>query len=428
MKRQTQILIVLLEVMALILAHLHGLGDIQTDEAKYLLNIPYPHPPFLRSILSFTDGLFFQEWLWRAIFATLLIQAVWLVWDMGKVLKPAERFAAAMSWLVSAAVVLQAGTVMMAPITALQALVFLWMFTRSETMKNEERKMKNIFDKIFHLSSFILHFFHKDDDQKKDEWRSFVTGMFWLVSLFTSYHIVLFLPVVIMVFAVLPVSRSKKILYFVGPILLFGFYTLVNPLIIGALLINVTKDGTQTFMTRLTETGWIWLVGGSGIASIVGTFGILRSKSFTLILSFILLAGYIFFSKQSYYAILFTPILVTGLVHFFHYQKLRSFPYVPLLVFCTTVLVALRPGWSFEQPVRKTVHTLENRVTHSGSLVIFGSFGHQWQYESRFPVRRYSPSLMSDAGSFVCTKPCEEIRKEGFVLVQQKPFEGWVRK
>ena len=68
-----------LEVYALALAFLQAMSGVRTDEAKYLLNIPYPHPPAARFVLGLTDGWAYQEIFWRIVFATLLVQAVFLV-------------------------------------------------------------------------------------------------------------------------------------------------------------------------------------------------------------------------------------------------------------------------------------------------------------------------------------------------------------
>ena len=74
------LIIIGLEGYALALAWIQSLGGVRTDEAKYLLDIPYPHPPLMRWVLNLTEGFTYQEMLWRMIFATLLVQAVWLVY------------------------------------------------------------------------------------------------------------------------------------------------------------------------------------------------------------------------------------------------------------------------------------------------------------------------------------------------------------
>jgi hypothetical protein len=90
-----------LEFYSFALAGVRHVGGVHTDEAKYLLNIPYPHPPLARWILHWTELIPFQELLWRIVFATLLIQAVFFVWDMARMRTREERFTLCGLWLFS---------------------------------------------------------------------------------------------------------------------------------------------------------------------------------------------------------------------------------------------------------------------------------------------------------------------------------------
>lgn len=431
MKRQTQIIVILLEVFALILANLQGMmNGVLTDEAKYLLSIPYPHPPFLRGIMAITEVLPFQEWLWRALISTLLVQAVWLVWDMAKRMPTPDRFAIAATWLFSAALVLQAGQIYMAPVTALQALIFVWLFFRTDkrTMENAPWTAKNFLARLARYPLSVIHFFRGSNDQEKYEWKAFWVGMFWFASLFTAYQILLFIPLVLVVFANLPVSRAKKILYFTGPLIALVVYTVGSPLIIASFAIHGAKDAAEPLITKIVSAGWLWILGGSMFGSIAGTWGILRSRSWALVLSFLLVSFSVFLAWQPYYAILFTPLLLCGLMHFFHYRPLRTFPYTPLLVFSTAVLVGIAPPWFGSVPSRAVVTLVEREATQSGSLMIYGSFGHDWQYESsKHAVRRYTPQGFVEASALVCTVNCDVIRKEGMSLATRFPMEVWVR-
>ncbi|MBI5156250.1 hypothetical protein HZA45_03180, partial [Candidatus Peregrinibacteria bacterium] len=129
---QVFISIIGLEAYAIILAFLQAMSGVRTDEAKYLLNIPYPHPPAARFLLGLTDGWAYQEFFWRFLFATLLVQAVFLIWSMGKILPRRDRFTLCGVWLFSAAFVAQTGSIMMAELTALQGLVFTWLWIRRD--------------------------------------------------------------------------------------------------------------------------------------------------------------------------------------------------------------------------------------------------------------------------------------------------------
>ncbi len=430
MKRQTQIIAILLEVFALVLANLQGMmGGVLTDEAKYLLSIPYPHPPFLRGIMAFTELLPFQEWLWRALISTLLVQAVWLVWDMAKRMPTPDRFAIAATWLFSAALVLQAGQIYMAPVTALQALIFVWLFFRSGTsVPSSTYQVPKFFKRIWHMARGTWNFFRGTNDISRAEWSAFWVAMLWFASLFTAYQILLFIPLVLAVFAGLPVSRAKKILYFIGPLLALVVYTVGSPLIIASFAIHGAKDAAEPLITKIVSAGWLWILGGSMFGSIAGAWGILRSRSWALVLSFFLVSLSVFLAWQPYYAILFTPLLLCGLMHFFHYRPLHTFPYTPLLVFSTAVLVGIAPPWFGSVPSRAVVTLVEREATQSGSLMIYGSFGHDWQYESsKHVVRRYTPEGFKEASALACTVNCDAIRKEGMSLATRFPVEVWLR-
>ena len=69
---QRILIILLLEGYAILLAGMQGVAGVRTDEAKYLLNIPYPHPPFARWIIGQTEWMTYQEMFWRIVFATIL--------------------------------------------------------------------------------------------------------------------------------------------------------------------------------------------------------------------------------------------------------------------------------------------------------------------------------------------------------------------
>ena len=429
MKRFTQIIAVLLEIYALVLAHLQGLGGLRTDEAKYLLSIPYPHPPFMRSILSFTEILPFQEWLWRAIFATVLIQSVWLVWSMAKRLPYAERFAVAVTWVFSASMLTQAGTIMMATVTGFQGLLFVWLMYRGEQKASDFASfVPRFFKRTWKLAVSTWKFFRGKQDHEKAEWYAFWVGILWFASLFTAYQIVLFLPIIIAVFAGLPVSRNKRIFYFLAPVVALVVYTVGSPLIIASFAIQGSKDMSASVLMRFVHMGWLWVLAGSGFGAVLGVWGILRSKSWALILTFILMSLAMCMAWQQYYGILFSPLLVAGLLHFFHYNKLKSFPYSPLVVFATAVLVGIVPPWTTTAVSREVVNTVEQHATQSGALVIYGFFGHDWQYESLHrSVRRYTPQEFKNASALVCTNNCDAIRKEGMLLVTDHPVEVWVR-
>jgi len=50
----------------------------------------------------------------------------------------------------------------------------------------------------------------------------------------------------------------------------------------------------------------------------------------------------------------------------------------------------------------------------TGSVLIEGSFGHEWEYESPFPVYRFVPSLLSQSQAVVCLHVCEQPLPNGW--------------
>lgn len=409
-----------LEVYALILANMQAIGGVRTDEAKYLLNIPYPHPPLMRGIVHAFEWLPFQEMFWRVIFATLLVQAVWLVWKMGKELATTERFAVVFTWLFSAAMVMQSGTIMMAPVTVLEALLFLWILGRVSEPKRTigQRVTLWLAEHVPFLGK------HKEADP---EWLAFGVGTLWLASLLTAYQIVLFTPIVIAIFWKLPAPRWQKWIYFFGPIIVVGIYTLGHPLSLASFVLQGKKDASQTILERSFGTFMLWLVAGSVMGSLAGTFGIFRSKSPALIISFLLVVLSLWGARYDYYATLFVPLLVAGCISLFSTVKLESFPYVPCLVGAMLVIVGLSPPWFVAPRTRQIVQAIE-ATKKSGDILVIGSFGHDWQYESRVPIHTYTPELLDQAAAVVCNSSCEGIRLTGFHLLQGLKYEVWIRR
>jgi hypothetical protein len=323
----------------------------------------------------------------------------------------------------------QAGTIMMATVTAFQGLLFVWLMYRGEAQgPSAKYQVPKFFRHAWNLALGTWNFFRGQQDHEKSEWYAFWVGILWFASLFTAYQIVLFLPIVIAVFAGLPVSRNKRIFYFVAPVIALVLYTVGSPLIIASFAIQGSKDASASVLMRLVHMGWLWVLAGSIFGAILGVWGILRSKSWALILTFILMSLAMCMAWQQYYGILFSPLLVAGLLHFFHHQKLKSFPYSPLIVFATAVIVGITPPWTTTAVSREVVSDVEQHATQSGALMIYGFFGHDWQYESTHrPVRRYIPQEFAHASALVCTNNCDAIRKEGMWLVTDHPVEVWVR-
>ncbi|MDB4978312.1 MAG: hypothetical protein JWM56_498 [Candidatus Peribacteria bacterium] len=371
-----------LEVMAVFLAVSQWLQGIHTDEAKYVLNIPYPHPPLARFILSLTDGWAYQELFWRIVFSTLVIQAVWLVRDMFKDRSREEKVYACAFWLLSPAVLLQAGSIMMAPLTALELLVFVWLYVRARRVLGETGKAGDIW-------------------RIRDMW----IGLWWLASLFTAYQAVLFAPLAWAAFRRdTPWRARMAVVYVALPLLLLALYTFTNPLSLASMALKQGQGAAGTLADKLHGALLLWAFGG-GVWAVLGIAGIFKWKQWELILTFLLITAYTALSYFGYYAILFTPLFVAGLAQF----RLPRLWMTILLVLQVGLmkLYFLPSGYPLPGPARAVMQEIRNNHLQ-GFVLIQGSFGHDWQYESVFPIRRYKKSLEKDAQAVVCLPVCTE--------------------
>ncbi|OGJ69096.1 hypothetical protein A3J34_03690 [Candidatus Peribacteria bacterium RIFCSPLOWO2_02_FULL_51_10] len=392
--------IVLLELYALLLVLLVMPGGVKTDEAKYLLSIPYPHPPVIRQILSAMKSFPYQEFLARLIFSSIVVQSVWFIRDLGVVLSRPRRAALVSGWLFSAAVILQSGTVMLTTLTAVFGLIFLWLaMTPSEPDQS--------------TSPFI--------------------GLLWLFGLFSAFQTVLYFPLVWSAQVSARASRTKALIYVGVPILLLGLYSLTNPLVPASILKLSGQDSALPASLRFQNAGWIWLIAGSGVGSLIGSWGLIIGGRRDLQLSALVLGVYFFISSAQYYAILFTPLLIGGVFILLRQRKIFPALFISLQAVTAVILTVLFLPPFQVSDARKVMEKLRARGS-AGLILIDGVFGHEWQYESRVPVRIYSPELSSDvedlAGAIVCTKKtCEEqIDTEKWVRIENQPMEVWVRR
>lgn len=377
-----------LEVYAVALAALHLPRGLVTDEAKYLLNIPYPHPPLVRTLMNWTECLPIQELFWRIVIASMVVQAVWLVWDMGRSLTQEQRGLLAAGWLLSAAIMLQAGTILMAPFTAVQALVFLWLLQHQ---------------------AFVNKY-------------SALVALFWLASLFTAYQIALFIPVVALLFWRTPLSNTYKIICFGVPVFLLALYTLANPLVPASMLLAGTQNTSLAAGQKFEYVVLLWAVGGSVIFSALGTLGIALKKRWDLALCLLLLIAYVSLSYRPYYAILFTPLFVAGSL---------AAPRVLCCARSRVILLAIISflfvkefGPSLQPSVARQVgHMLQ---ATPGTVLIHGSYGHQWQYELTQPVRQYRSDRTEKAAAIICLEQCADV-PDDFKPVMVGNVVVWIR-
>ena len=392
MRRTLNILsIELLAITLAIVASFHG---VVTDEAKYLLNIPYPHPPLFRFLVGLTRVIPGQELFWRVLLATLLLQTARFIPSFFPAEQKRERFAAGVLWLLSAAVLAQAGQILVAPVTALQVLVFCWLLLKGKDLER--------------YAGWI--------------------ALLWLASLFTAYQAILFFPIVLVVFYRMRLPHWKKAAAFLLPIGLLALYSLGNPLALSSMITageqNVSAGGP---LDALRGVAFLWMVGGSIVLGLLGTWGMIRTRNWPLIGSFLLLAFFLFLSYRPYYGILFTPLFIAGVAAWPRAVRFTGLTIV-LALFCAAFIVPRALPPPDRSPARITMQTLnKNRVTE-GMILIAGSFGHEWQYESSLAVQRYNPRLVDSARAVICLSDCPEVRwRMKWRLLPGLPVEVWMR-
>jgi hypothetical protein len=382
-----------LQSFAVLMALLHEYLGVATDEAKYLLDIPYPHPPLIRWILGLSDGWQYQELFWRIVFSSLLMHCIWLVWDMGRVLTREQRVTLCGLWLFSGAFLLQAGTVMMAPVTAVQALCLCWMLTRPDML---------------------------------ERWSAWL-GVLWLSMLFTAYQGILFMPLVFVALQKAHLPSWQRWLAFFIPLGLLGLYTLTNPLAIASMGLAGSMGVGIPLAESLTRVVRIWMLGGGLALGILGCIGMIRSRNTPLIFAFVLLVTYVFLSFRNYYAILFIPLLIAGLSGIHGRSLLRSSAFVLALQIVVGIWVFLSIPFPERSGARDVGAALRS-ANVGGTVLIAGSFGHEWQYELPGPVRRYRPELLQESDAVVCLQPCGDLGAELWIRLADASEEIWLRK
>ncbi len=388
----------LFELYALVLAILQMPGGLRTDEAKYLLNIPYPHPPLLRWIMGWTASVPYHEFFWRFIIASIVVQTVWYIFDLGEVLTRPRSIALAVAWLLSAPVVLQGGSIMMTVLAAVFGMLFVW---------------------------FALH--PKATDVPA------IIACVWLVSLFTVYQSILYAPLVLY-----SLARSKTNIVWVGiffliPILLLGLYSFTNPLALASMVNVSVQDIPIPPLERLIRIGLIWGFAGSVVVSLTGTVGILTSSRWDLVSAFGLTFGFIILTSQSYYAILLLPIFIGGTFLLFCRRRLWPKLFIALECVCTLFLVVQTFPPMHTTNARLVMQYLRAQNI-SGPILIDGPFGHEWQYEASVPILRFSQHLSvaaeSHAQAFVCTKSgCDDdVNLDQWVRLPDASIPVWLRR
>ena len=398
--RQRLKFIVLLELLALILTLVHVPAGVLTDEAKYLLNIPYPHPPLLRWIIAATAQIPGHAFLWRSIFASGTLQASLLFWDLGKVLQRERRAALLGCYVLSSAVLLGAGSVMMAIPVAVFGSLFLWLALDPLPAKKS---------------------------------RLPILGLLWLASLFSAYQSILWIPLMYSAMRKTNVKHRKIALYLLIPISLLALYSLTNPWAAAAMLKVTNQDSVIPMMTRAWNFVMIWLIGGGIVGSIVGTWGVFTGDRWDVKATLLIALAYIALSAQYYYAILLTPLFAAGVLSLLVRRRLNARAFIRAQLVGSLLMIFFAHPAMTPSAAEVTIERLSPGHL-SGVLLIAGPFGHEWQYESPVPVRKYSQELATQiensASALVCTKKTceEEVDREKWLKYDTDPVEMWIRR
>jgi hypothetical protein len=234
--------VTLLEVYALVLALVQHVRGVRSDEAVSLLNIPVFDPPLIRTILHRTEFLSFGDFFWRLVFATILIQSVWFIYETAHGLPQRLKKTLCGAWLLSASLILSAGALSMASIAALFGLLLALLLTMEQDLKigGLLARFKRYL-KAERTPARAMRFVH-DVLHHNDERLAFLIGCLWLAAMFTAYQALLYFPIVVLLLLRTKTPHWKKILYFYSPLLLLLCYTLRNPLLLLSFVQNFTRD------------------------------------------------------------------------------------------------------------------------------------------------------------------------------------------
>ncbi|MDD5055185.1 MAG: hypothetical protein PHZ00_02860 [Candidatus Peribacteraceae bacterium] len=398
--RRTILVIGIFELIALGIALLGMRMGLQSDEAKYLLEVPFSLPHAIRWFLSFGASLTFHEFLMRFVLASIAVQAGWLLWDLGTVLPLERQMALVGTWLLSAALIMQGGTLLPVTMTTVCGLAFVWV---------------------------ALH------PEGTGHCRGPCVGLLWLLSLFISYQCLLYAP---LVWSGLRSNRAhlrESVLYFTIPVLLLGIYLLGYPLAVAGMPQIPTQDMPLETGQRFLLAMKIFLFAGGYVTSVVGLWGILTGGRRDLFLSLILILTFILLFPRQHHAVLLLPLLTGGFFLLFCRRKVPPRGFLLLQTVATIIVIIIHPPKKSLNIARETMAALHAQGITTGMILIDGAYGHEWQYESRQPIRTFSQELRASieeqAAVFICTKKsCEDDRN--FDLWTKRisaPLEVWTK-
>jgi hypothetical protein len=175
----------------------------------------------------------------------------------------------------------------------------------------------------------------------------------------------------------------------------------------------------------ITRVLKLWVIGGSVALSILGLYGMVRSRDYALVLTLVLVTAYIFVGFRSYYAILFTPLLIAGLLS--APRLLKSSAFLLALQIVAGIAIFLYVPFTELSGARSIGNALRAAGVH-GEVLIEGSFGHEWQYLMPGPVKRYRPEFTKGVAVIVCLDQCAGIDLQEWQMLPGTKEEVWVKR
>lgn len=254
------------------------------------------------------------------------------------------------------------------------------------------------------------------------------------MALFSAYQTVLFAPFIFVLLRRTTISRLRAWVYFLVPLALLVVYSLSNPLALASMFAVSTQDAVMPILDRSMNIVFVCLLAG-GALTFFGLLGIATGRRRTIMATSLLVLAYIALSAQQYYALLLTPILIGGLFQLFCHRRLRPLLFLSLHFFSSVLLLWYGLPQMFILSTDSDVIAFLQERGLTAPILIDGYFGHQWQYLSPVPVRRYSQTLAIEAedsaSAIICTKPstCEDdIDRDKWKKLDGAPREVWIKK
>ena len=215
-------------------------------------------------------------------------------------------------------------------------------------------------------------------------------------------------------------SKWHALLACGAPVGLVILYIAGNPLAAASFVSAGGQNTAVPFGQLLHMVGTSWLTAGSVVLSILGTMGIFKQRDWPMLGSFILTALFLLTSFRPYYGILFVPLFIVGCIYMVNdLQKPMQLVVLQLIALCVfgAQHVSGLPIYS-ERATLQQIHASGKYE----SIAILGSFGHQWQYESTVPVRRYRD--VGEDQVVVCVESCD-LTDSGFTKMPNTVLLTW---